>query len=284
MGKVGLVLEGGGMRGLFTTGVIDALLASGVRLDGLVGVSAGACFGCNYQSGQVGRALRYNLTYCRDRRYCSAWSLLRTGDLFGADFCYRELPLELDPFDCEAFDASGVPFWVVCTSVTTGKPVYHLCQKADEDMLQWIRASASMPVVSRPVEREGELLLDGGIADPIPLEFSVAQGYDRNVVVLTQPRDYVKRQSKASGALRWALRKQPAIAQAMQDRPRAYNEAHARALKAEQEGAAFVLCPDEPLPTGRVEHDARRLMQAYFAGEQVAARAMPQLKDWLAER
>lgn len=224
MGKVGLVLEGGGMRGMFTAGVVDVLLQNDVRLDGLVGVSAGACFGCNYQSGQVGRGLRYNLTYSRDRRYCSIWSLVRTGDLFGADFCYRKVPLELDPFDVEAFDASDVPFWVVCTSVSTGEPVYHQCEKAGKDMLEWIRASASMPMVSRPVEREGDYLLDGGIADPIPLAFFEQRGYERNVVVLTQPRGYVKRQSKMMPLMRRVLRTQPAIAQAMEDRPRVYNE------------------------------------------------------------
>ena len=281
MGKVGLVLEGGGMRGMFTAGVVDVLLQNDVQLDGLVGVSAGACFGCNYQSGQVGRGLRYNLTYSKDRRYCSMWSLVRTGDLFGADFCYRRVPLELDPFDMETFDASGVPFWVVCTSVSTGKAVYHQCEKAGEDMLEWIRASASMPMVSRPVEREGDFLLDGGIADPIPLAFFEQCGYERNVVVLTQPRGYVKRQSKMMPLMRRALRAQPAIAQAMEDRPRVYNEEVAYVAAREQVGAAFVLCPDEPLPAHRVEHDPRKLTEAYFAGTRVAERELERLRAWM---
>lgn len=283
MDKVGLVLEGGGMRGVFTAGVIDVLLQNEVRLDGVVGVSAGACFGCNYQSGQVGRALRYNLTYCKDRRYCSMWSLVRTGDLFGADFCYREVPIERDPFNMEAFNASDVPFWVVCTSVSTGRPVYHLCEKADEDMFEWVRASASMPMVSRPVVREGEELLDGGIADPIPLAFFERCGYGRNVVVLTQPRGYVKRQSKAIGLMRRALRKQPAIAEAMEERPRVYNEEQTYVMMCEREGTAFVLCPDEPLPARRVEHDAQRLTDAYFAGTRVAERELSRLQAWLAK-
>ena len=281
MGKVGLVLEGGAMRGMFTAGVIDVLIQNDVRLDGVVGVSAGACFGCNYQSGQVGRALRYNLTYCRDPRYCSVRSLVRTGDLFGADFCYRELPFELDPFDMAAFEASKVPFWVVCTSVSSGEAVYHCCERADEDMLMWVRASSSMPIVSRPVEREGDQMLDGGIADPIPLRFFEGQGYERNVVVLTQTRDYVKRQSAAWPLMRLALRRQPAIARAMERRPEVYNEAHAYTFAQEREGAAFVLCPREPLSAHRVEHDPRRLMATYFEGQRVAEQELERLRAWL---
>ena len=281
MGKVGLVLEGGAMRGLFTAGVIDVFLHNNVRLDGVVGVSAGACFGCNYQSGQEGRALRYNLTYCRDPRYCSVRSLVRTGDLFGADFCYRELPFELDPFDTEAFEASGVPFWVVCTSVSSGAPVYHLCERADEEMLTWVRASSSLPIVSRPVSLDGDELLDGGISDPIPLKFFMGEGYERNVVVLTQPRAYQKRQGRAWPLMRRALRKWPEVARAMEERPRVYNEAHAFALEQERAGTALVLCPDEPLPASRVEHDPHRLTATYFAGMRVAERELERVREFL---
>lgn len=282
MGKVGLVLEGGAMRGMFTAGVIDVLLQHDVRVDGVVGVSAGACFGCNYPSAQMGRALRYNLTYCRDPRYSSVRTLLRTGDLYGADFCYREVPCELDPFDFEAFNASGIPFWVVCTSVSTGKPVYHLCKKADHDMLDWIRASASMPVVSRPVRRGSDEYLDGGIADPIPLRFFEKQGYGRNVVVLTQTKEYVKRSGKGDALMRRLLHGQPAIASAMSRRPDVYNAEHAYVFERERDGLVFVLCPDDPVPAHRVEHDARKLTETYFRGQRVAERELEALKAFLA--
>lgn len=281
MGKIGLVLEGGAMRGLFTAGVIDVFLQHGIRLDGVVGVSAGACFGCNYPSGQMGRALRYNLTYCRDARYSGLRSLVRTGNLYGPDFCYREVPYELDPFDFAAFDQSGIPFWVVCTSVSSGKPVYHLCEKADRDMMEWVRASASMPVVSRPVEREGDALLDGGIVDPIPLGFAIEQGYDHNVVVLTQTRTYRKRRGKGDALMRRLLRKQPVIAEAMRRRPDVYNAQQEFAFEQEREGRAFVLCPDVPVPAHRVEHDAQRLTDTYFAGVRVAERELDRLSAFI---
>ena len=157
------------MRGMFTCGVIDVLLENGVRFDGAAGISAGAVFGCNFKSGQVGRALRYNKQYCADPRYCSIRSLIRTGDLYGADFCYRELPDELDVFDRNAFAANPMEFYAGATDAATGECVYHRCEDGgDADML-WLRASASMPLVSRPVEIGGRFYLDGGIADAVPM-------------------------------------------------------------------------------------------------------------------
>lgn len=282
MGKVGLVLEGGAMRGLFSAGVLDVLMENGIEVDGVVGVSAGACFGCNYPSRQIGRALRYNLTYAHDKRYCSFWSLLRTGDLFGAQFCYDYLPLVLDPFDVETFSASSVPFWVVCTNVATGEPVYHKCEGDIRETLAWIRASSSMPMVSQTVRIGAYELLDGGISDPIPLRFFMDQGYERNIVVLTQPQDYVKQQSSAFGAMRLALRKQPAIVDAMQRRPSAYNASHTFAFEQQQKGAALVLCPKQTLPASRVEHDRAKLQATYDAGRDVALQSLDTLREFVA--
>ena len=164
--RTGLVLEGGAMRGIFTAGVLDVLMEGRVAVDGIVGVSAGACFGCNVKSGQIGRAIRYNRRYCADWRYWSLWSLIWTGDLFGADFCYHRLPNELDPFDWDAFAANPMPFHVVCTDVRTGRPVYHDCVETGDVCLEWVRASASMPIVSRIVELDGGKYLDGAVTDP----------------------------------------------------------------------------------------------------------------------
>ena len=151
--KTGLVLEGGAMRGLFTAGVIDVWMEAGVRFDGLVGVSAGACFGCNYKSRQPGRVIRYNTRFAKDPRYCSWWSLFRTGDIFNAEFCYHTLPEELDPFDAATFESDPMEFHLSVTDAKTGKPVYRKIDKVDADAFEWIRASASMPLVSRPVLR-----------------------------------------------------------------------------------------------------------------------------------
>ena len=193
--KRGLVLEGGGMRGMFTAGVIDVMMEQCIEYDGAVGVSAGAVFGCNYKSRQIGRAIRYNLRFCKDPRYCSVRSLVKTGDLFGTDFCYRQIPNELDPFDVETYRNNPMEFYVVTTDVLTGQPLYHLCPNGDEIDLTWFRASASMPLASNIVEAEGRWMLDGGIVDAIPLKFAEGK-YDRNVVVLTQPTDYIKKKNK----------------------------------------------------------------------------------------
>jgi predicted patatin/cPLA2 family phospholipase len=169
--KTGLVLEGGAMRGLFTAGALDVFMERGITFDGLIGVSAGACFGCNYKSGQIGRVIRYNKRFARDPRYCSWRSLFTTGDLFGAEFCYRELPKKLDVFDAAAFEANPMEFHIVATDAATGKPVYKRLDRADDTALDWIRASASMPIVSRPVEIDGRKYLDGGLSDGIPLKY-----------------------------------------------------------------------------------------------------------------
>ena len=169
--KKGLVLEGGAMRWLFSAGVMDVLMERGVAFDGIIGVSAGAAFGCNYKSGQIGRVLRYNTRFCGDKRYSGRGSLLKTGNLFNTEFCYNQVPLELDPFDFEAFRSNPAEFYVVCTDVDTGEPVYHAYTGFEDHGFEWIRASASLPLIAQIVEIDGQKLLDGGIADSIPFGY-----------------------------------------------------------------------------------------------------------------
>ena len=194
--KKGLILEGGAMRGMFSAGVMDVLMEAGIEFDGIVGVSAGAVFGCNYKSKQIGRTIRYNMKYVRDPRYCSLSSLIKTGDMFGRDFCYNIIPNELDLFDNDTFKNNPVKFYVVATDINSGKALYQRIDSADEKGLEYMRASASMPLVSKPVVLDGKEMLDGGIADSIPLEFFVNKGYDKNLVILTQPKDYVKKKNR----------------------------------------------------------------------------------------
>ncbi len=282
--KYGLVLEGGAMRGLFTAGVIDILMENDIKLDAAVGVSAGAAFGCNYKSGQIRRAIRYNTRFCKDKRYCSTLSLIKTGDLFGAEFCYHTIPEKLDIFDVEAFNASPVDFWVVCTDVTTGKAVYHKCGPINYDELEWIRASASMPVAARIVEVGGYRLLDGGVSDSIPLKFMESRGCEKNVVVLNQPRDYVKK--PASGMTLMKLkygRKYPELVKAAENRHKMYNSELKYIRSAEQEGRAFVIAPPEALPVGHVEHDPDVMREVYRIGRRTAERCLDQLKAFLEE-
>lgn len=279
--KRGLVLEGGAMRGLFTAGVIDVLMENGIVFDGMVGVSAGAAFGCNVKSGQIGRVLRYNTRFCKDARYCSLRSLLRTGDLYGADFCYHELPEKLDVFDTAAFEHNPMEFWAVCTDVETGKAEYRRCDRGDYDDLEWIRASASMPLVSRVVETDGKRLLDGGIADSIPLRFFEKQGYTKNLVVLTQPQGYVKKTSRALPLMKLFLRKMPKVYEAMRRRADVYNEQIAFVEAEERAGNALVIRPKAKLPVGRIEHDAEKLREAYRLGREAAEEKLDAIRAFL---
>ena len=264
--KIGLVLEGGGMRGLFTAGVLDVLMERGVKFGGVIGVSAGACFGCNYKSGQIGRVIRYNKRFARDPRYCSWRALVTTGDLFGADFCYRELPMELDVFDAAAFEANPMEFHVVVTDCATGKPVYKRLDRADESAFRWIQASASMPLVSRPVAIDGREYLDGGLSDGIPLRYFESLGYERNIVVTTRPHGYRKFQKRRMCLLKPFLRRHPAIYRALRTRHVWYNQTLEYIDARVAAGKALLIAPETPLEISRVCHDPDMMQRVYDAG------------------
>ena len=282
--KTGLILEGGAMRGLFSAGVIDVMMEHGLTFDVLIGVSAGAAFGCTYKSGQIGRVIRNNTRVARDKRYCSAKSLMTTGNLFNATFCYHTVPNRLDVFDREAFNASPMVFYVVCTDSKTGLPVYHRCDTADDECFEWIRASASMPLVSKPVVLEGKPLLDGGIADSIPLRFMLKNGCKRNVVVLTQPRDYVKSKPSLLPVMKLSLRRYPNLITAMERRHEDYNRSRKLVFSEEKAGGAFVICPREPLPIGRVEHDPDKMRTVYQLGREAAEEKIDDLRRFVSQQ
>lgn len=279
--KTGLVLEGGAMRGLFSAGVMDVLMEHQIAFDGAIGVSAGAAFGCNYKSRQPGRVIRYNTEYARDPRYCSLRSLFKTGDLFGADFCYHELPNKLDPFDTEAFQQNPMEFYVVCTDVLTGEAVYQKCGIADDECFEWLRASASMPLVSRTVEIGGRRMLDGGIADSIPLRYFEQIGYNKILVILTQPEGYRKKKNKALPLIRLSFRQYPKMVEALEKRHKKYNDTLAYVKKREREGAVLVLRPQDSLSIGRVEHNSERMRQVYDCGRKVALQSLEQIEAFL---
>ena len=281
--KTGLVLEGGGLRGIFTAGVLDVLMEEGIKFDGAVGVSAGAAFGSNYKSEQNRRAIRYNLRFAKDPRYSSIMSLIATGNLFNAQFCYHDIPEKLDPFDWETFRKNPMEFYLVCTDVETGKAVYHLCDNDDEqEMLEWFRASGSMPLVSRIVEVGDKKLLDGGIADSIPLRFMEEQGYERNLVVLTRPANYVKTGNPLMPMIERGLRDYPEGVEAIRNRHIAYNEEIAYVRQREIGKYAFVIRPDRDLDIGRVEHDRTKIRAAYKAGRRKARKLLPEIMTFLA--
>ncbi len=279
--KTGLVLEGGGMRGLFSAGVMDVMLEHGIHFDGIVGVSAGATFGCNYKSHQLGRVLRYNIRFKDNPRYMGLRSLLRTGDLVGAEFSYHTLPNELDVFDFDTFINDPAEFHVVCTDVETGEPVYHRIDDMDDEGLDWIRASASMPLVSRPVSLGGHLLLDGGISDSIPLRYFQGQGFDRNVVILTQPKGFFKRRTKLMPLFHLFMRRYPAIVQAMSRRHLMYNDELSYLDEQERRGNILLICPQDTLPIGRTEQKEAKMRHVYGMGRQTGKDMIQTIKDFL---
>ena len=279
--KTGLVLEGGGMRGLFTAGVMDVMMEHGIRFDGIVGVSAGATFGCNYKSHQPGRVLRYNVRFKDDPRYMGLRSLFRTGDLVGADFSYHTLLNELDIFDRETYKSDPTEFHVVCTDAETGKPVYHRIDVMDDDGLDWIRASASMPLVSRPVRLGGRLLLDGGIADSIPLRYFQSQGFERNVVILTQPKGFFKKRTKLMPLYHIFMRRYPAIERAMSRRHLMYNDELSYLAEQERLGNILLIYPQDTLPIGRTEQDEAKIRHVYAMGREAGEEMMTPVKEFL---
>lgn len=279
--KTGLVLEGGGMRGLFSAGVMDVMMEHGIRFDGIVGVSAGATFGCNYKSHQPGRVLRYNIRFKDDPRYMGLRSLLRTGDLVEAEFSYHTMPNELDVFDRETFRNDPTEFHVVCTDVETGEPVYHRIDEMEDEGLDWIRASASMPLVSRPVALDGRLLLDGGISDSIPLRYFQGLGFDRNVVILTQPKGYFKRRTKLMPLFHLFMRRYPAIVRAMGRRHLMYNDELTYLSEQEPRGNILLICPQETLPIGRTEQKEEKMRRVYGMGRQKGLEMIQTIRDFL---
>ena len=264
--KTALILEGGAMRGMFTCGVTDVFLENGIEFDGAAGISAGAVFGCNFKSRQPGRALRYNKRYGRDPRYCSLRSLITTGDLYGADFCYRQIPDVLDPFDRDAFRENPMAFYVGATDVVTGEAVYHRLEDGGSDDIRWMRASASMPLVSRPVPIGDRLLLDGGIVDAVPFAYMEGLGYRRNVAVLTQPKGYRKAPAKGMALFRLGLRRWPKVAEAMAVRHEVYNRQMAQIDAREAAGKLLVIRPRESLGISRTENNPDELERVYQLG------------------
>jgi len=279
--KHGLVLEGGGLRGLFSAGIMDVLMEAGITFDGVVGVSSGACFGCNYKSYQPGRVLRYNLRYAHDPRYCSLWSLLTTGGIFGPRFAYYKLPQQLDPFDIQAFDRSPMEFHLVTTDVDTGEAVYRRFNRFSEEMLAWILASSSMPIVSRVVNIHGQRLLDGGIADSIPLRYFQEQGFDRNLVILTQPANYWKQPLRHRWLIRHLLRRYPVLVEAWERRHEMYNAQLRYITEQQAAGNALVLCPERTIPVGRISHNRSRMREAYQLGRECAITQLPRIQTFL---
>lgn len=281
--KVGLVLEGGGMRGLYTAGVLDVFLAENIWPDGVIGVSAGAIHGCSYMSEQLGRSVRYNLKYANDKRYMSFKSWLKTGNIFNVDFCYNTLPNELSVYDYDTFEknAAKVPFYVGCSNVETGKAEYIKCTDFRTQM-DAMRASASLPLVSKIVEYDGMKLLDGGTCDSIPVAFFKSIGYEKNIVVLTRPEGYEKKPDKTIKVLEKVYSDYPEYVQACKERHEEYNKSLQYIEHYEKEGKIFVIRPSRNIKISRLEKNKDKLKYMYKMGHYDAKSKLKELKKFMA--
>lgn len=277
--KTGLVLEGGGMRGIYTAGVLDVFLDQNMMFDGVIGVSAGAIHGSSFVSRQKGRSIRYYKKYCQDKRFMSFRNLFLTGDIAGEQFCYHDLPEKLDPYDYKTFNESKTEFYVTCSNLETGKAEY-LRITDMKKQIDFMRASASLPYVSRIVEKDGMKLLDGGCCDSIPAEAFRKMGFLKSVVVLTRHKGYVKEPEQMAMAKVY-YHKYPEFVKALENRHLVYNETVQEIEKLEAEGEIFVVRPSRELTIGRTESDPAKLQEVYDIGRRDALCRMRDLKLWL---
>lgn len=277
--KIGLVLEGGGMRGLYTAGVLDVFLMEGIMPDGIVGVSAGAIHACSYMSEQLGRSVRYNLKYINDKRYMSIRSLLSTGNLFNAEFCYHTIPDRLNKFDYETFrkNAEKIPFYTVATDLETGEPFYHRCLDYGNEQ-DYVRASASLPLVSETICLEGRKLLDGGTSDSIPLAFMRKEGFNKNIVILTRPKGYVKKPDSVISILEKVYKDYPSYIEASKNRHEMYNMQLNYVEYFEEHGDALVIRPSRDIKISRTEKNIEKLKHVYKLGRYDAMKKLEELK------
>ena len=279
--KQGLVLEGGGMRGLFTEGVLNVFMEHGITFDGLIGVSAGVLFGCGYKSHQLKRGLNCNIRFIGDPEYMGIRAWIKTGNYSSPEYAYHIVPTQLDPINAIAFENDPMEFYVVCTDVENGVPVYHQLTKCDYEALEWIRASASMPLVSKPIELQGLKLLDGGMSDSIPLKFFQSIGYQKNIVILTQPRGYRKKPTKANFLFRIFNNGYPKIGETMKNRHIMYNNEIDYITQQEKTGETLLVFPDEKLNIGRMEQNKEKMIHVYELGRKKGMEMLPKVLDFL---
>lgn len=277
--KVCLVLEGGAMRGLYTAGILDALVDTDIKIDCIIGVSAGALFGVNYKSKQKGRVLRYNTKYANDKRYMGLHSLITTGNLVNTEFAYHELPTKLDIFDEEEYSKSKTDFYAVITNINTGKAEYKKIINATIQVDE-LRASGSMPYVSQPVKINDNYYLDGALADSIPVLKAKEMGYDKVIVVLTRPKEY--RKKKRSPLLaKLFYKKYPNLIEAINTRYKQYNDTLDIIEELEDKKDIYVFRPSTDLKIKRVEKDKSKLEAMYNLGLKDFKDNLKSLKNYL---
>ncbi|MDO5603227.1 MAG: patatin family protein [Oscillospiraceae bacterium] len=281
--KTGLVLEGGGMRGLYTIGALDALMKEEVWVDYVIGVSAGACNGVSYVSRQKGRSLRVNTEYLGNRDYLSMRNYIKTGSMFGMKFLFDRIPNELIPFDYDAYEQNPCEFVTVVTDVAAGKPVYFdKSHTRRGERCRVLEASSSIPGFSPKVRYEGRDYLDGGTTDPIPVQKALDDGCERVIVVLTREREFVKKPEQLRTVYKRIFKNEPWMIGALDRRHQVYNREKQLCFQLEKEGKAMIIAPKKSLGLSRFEKDREKLMNAYALGMREIERRLPELKSFLA--
>ena len=279
--KIGLVLEGGAMRGMYTAGVLDTFLDADVKIDGIIGVSAGVLFGVNYLSKQKGRVIRYNKRFINDKRYMGFWSLITTGNIINKEFSFYEVPQKLDVFDNETFKKSETEFYATITNMETGKAEYIKLEDLFAQM-EILRATSAMPYVSKIVELDSGKYLDGGISDSIPVEKCKELGYDKIIVVLTRPLDYRKKKPKEFLAKTF-YRKYPNFAKTLNNRYKMYNETVEKIIDMENKKEIFVIRPSRLVNVKRIEKNPEKLQEMYDLGIQDSKNILDKLTEYIKE-
>ena len=278
--KVGLVLEGGGMRALFTAGVLDALLdVKELNIDGIVGVSAGALFGANYVSGQKERAIRYNKKYARDKRYMGLYSWITTGNAVNKEFAFYEIPFKLDVFDQEKFKESKIDFHVVMTNIENGQAEYILIEDVLEQM-EYLRATSALPFASKIIEINGKKYLDGGISDSIPIDYCESLGYDKIILILTRPEDAHKN-DKLSFLYKLVYRKYPNLVERLINMGKDYEVVLKKIKDLENKNKIFVIRPPKVLKIGRLEKNEDKIQNVYDIGLNTGIKEIDNLLNYL---
>ena len=279
--KVGLVLEGGALRGIYTAGVLDVLLKNNVKVDKIIGVSAGALFGVNYKSNQPGRALRYNKKYCNNKNYMSFYSFFTTGNIVNREFCFDKLVNELDPFDYETYSNNNIDFYATVTNLETGKAEYHLIKDIrNEKDSEYLRASGSMPFVSRIVEVDGKKYLDGAITDSIPVDKMLTMSVDKIIVVPTRPIDF-RRRKKTAIFNKLKYKKYPKFVDKLSNRYKMYNKEVERIIDLENQGKVFVIRPSRFVNIKRLEKNPEIIQEMYDLGVSDTKSKLKELKKYL---
>lgn len=280
MNKLGLILEGGGMRGLYTAGVLDYFLTKQLEVNGVIGVSAGACHSTSFLSKQYERNKRVCLNYLHDKEYFSLRSFIKTGSIFGMNMMFYKIPNELDLFDYDTFNKRKAELVIVSTNIETGKPDYHIVKDVKEEVC-YIQASASLPLLAKPVEVDGKLLMDGGCSDSIPIHYFEERGYSHNIVILTQDQSYRKGKNNLLPLIRKVYKQYPNLIEALKRRHIDYNETLDYLNISRKQKKTFIIQPSKPITISRLERNEEKLKKLYELGYEDAKKAYPKLVEFL---